>query len=89
MKSVFFRTILFLAAVMILLAAVPALAESDYSIPDPASCNSAWWDRCPPKVVTKTRVVVRENEDLIETIPAEGYCYTAIKQVNVRSRPSI
>ena len=89
MKSVFFRTILFLAAVMILLAAVPALAESDYSIPDPASCNSAWWDYCPPKVITKTRVVVRENEDLIETIPAEGYCYTAIKQVNVRSRPSI
>jgi hypothetical protein len=89
MKSAFFRTFLILAAVMILLAAVPALAEMNYSNPDPASCASAWWDICPPKVITKTRVVVREPENLIESIPAEGYCYTAIKQVNVRSLPSI
>ena len=26
---------------------------------------------------------------MIESIPAEGYCYTAIKKVNVRSMPSI
>ena len=89
MKSVFFRTVLFLAAAIIALAALPASAETDYSVPDPASCNSAWWEVCPPRVVTKTRVVVREPETLIESIPAEGYCYTAIKQVNVRSLPSI
>ena len=89
MKSLFFRTILFLAAVIIMMAVVPAMAEADYSVPDPASCVSPWWEACPPKVITKTRVVVRENEDLIESIPAEGYCYTAIKQVNVRSRPSV
>ena len=26
---------------------------------------------------------------MIESIPAEGWCYTAIKQVNVRSQPSV
>ena len=89
MKSVFFRIVVFLSVLMIAAVALPAVAEKDYTVPDPASCASAWWDYCPPKVITKTRVVVREPENLIESIPAEGYCYTAIKQVNVRSRPSI
>jgi len=89
MKTVFFRTVLVLAVLIIALAALPVQAD-DYTLPDPASCASPWWETCPmPVVVTKTRVVVREPETLIESIPAEGYCYTAIKQVNVRSLPSI
>ena len=88
MKSRFFRTILILA-VMVFLTVLPAFADEAYSVPDPASCAGAWWDVCPPRVVTRTRVVVRDPETLIESIPAEGYCYTAIKQVNVRSQPSI
>ena len=38
---------------------------------------------------TRTRVVTRTAETMIESIDAEGYCYTAIKRVNVRSQPSI
>ena len=68
---------------------LPASADTaDYTQPDPVSCNYPWWEICPP-VVTKTRVVVRQAETMIESIPAEGWCYTAIKQVNVRSQPSI
>ena len=89
MKST--RIILILAVLMIAAAILPAAALSeDYSRPDPASCAGAWWDYCPPvKVIKQTRVVYRQAETLIESIPAEGYCYTAIKRVNVRSQPSI
>ena len=48
-----------------------------------------WWELNPPvRHKTRTRVVVRQAETLIESIPAEGLCYTAIKRVNVRSQPS-
>lgn len=87
MKSVSFRIILILSVLLVAAAILPASAEC-YTQPDPASCASAWWDVC-PSVVVKTRVVVRQPETLIESIPAEGYCYTAIKRVNVRSQPSI
>ena len=89
MKST--RIILILAVVMIAAAVLPAAALSeDYTKPDPASVACAWWDTCPPvKVIKQTRVVYRQSETLIESIPAEGYCYTAIKRVNVRSQPSI
>jgi hypothetical protein len=92
MKSFSFRIVLILAVLMIAAAVLPAFAETnwDYTQPDPASVAGPWWDYCArPKVVTKTRVVVRQAETLIESIPAEGYCYTAIKKVNVRSQPSI
>ena len=89
MKST--RIILILTVLMIAAAVLPAAALSeDYTKPDPASVACAWWDTCPPvKVITQTRVVYRQSETLIESIPAEGYCYTAIKRVNVRSQPSI
>ena len=87
MKSVSFRIVLILSVLLVAAAVLPASAEY-YTQPDPASCASAWWDICPP-VVVKTRVVVyRQPETLIESIPAEGYCYTAISRVNVRSQPS-
>ena len=89
MKST--RIILILTVLMIAAAVLPAAALSeDYTKPDPASVACAWWDTCPPvKVIKQTRVVYRQSETLIESIPAEGYCYTAIKRVNVRSQPSI
>ena len=84
------RIILILTVLMIAAAVLPAAALSeDYTKPDPASVACAWWDTCPPvKVIKQTRVVYRQSETLIESIPAEGYCYTAIKKVNVRSQPS-
>ena len=89
MKSVSFRIVLILSVLIVAAAVLPVSAFAEtYTQPDPASCASAWWDVCPP-VVVKTRVVVRQPETLIESIPAEGYCYTAIKRVNVRSQPSI
>ena len=90
MKSI--RIILLLSVLVIAAAVLPAaaLSDDDYTQPDPASVAGAWWDHCPPvKVVKTTRVVYRQAETLIESIPAEGYCYTAIKRVNVRSQPSI
>ena len=89
MKST--RIILILTVLMIAAAVLPAAALSeDYTKPDPASVACAWWDTCPPvKVIKQTRVVYRQSETLIESIPAEGYCYTAIKRVNGRSQPSI
>ena len=91
MKSASSRIILILAALMIAAAVLPGAALSDdYTRPDPASVQSAWWDHCPPvKVIKQTRVIYRQSESLIDSIPAEGYCYTAIKRVNVRSQPSI
>ena len=89
MKSLLFRTCLILAVLLIAAAVLPASADSmDYTLPDPASCSYPWWEINPP-VVTKTRVVVRQAETLVESTPAEGWCYTAIKKVNVRSQPSI
>ena len=96
MKSVFFRICLILTVLLIAAAALPVAAESDdipaeagAAAPEPVKCEP-WWERCPPVVVkTRTRVVVRQPETLIESIPAEGWCYTAIKKVNVRSQPSI
>ena len=105
MKSSLLRIVLALTVLMIVAAALPVYAEgpsvftapsSPASPASPASSPSSestapWWEVCPPKapVKTRTRVVVRNPETLIETIPAEGYCYTAIKRVNVRSQPSI
>ena len=89
MKSALFRICLVLTVLTITAAVLPAAAVSDsYPFPEPASSSSAWWE-CYPPVRTRTRVVVRQAETLIESIPAEGWCYTAIKRVNVRSRPSI
>ena len=91
MKSVSSRIALIVAVLLVAAAILPAAALSDdYSHPDPASCAFAWWDTCPPvKVIKQTRVVYRQAETLIESIPAEGYCYTVMKKVNVRSMPSI
>ena len=96
MKSLSSRIALILSVLLIAAVILPASADSDdYTQPDPASVASAWWEssspaRCiPPAPVTRTRVVYRQAETLIESIPAEGYCYTAIKRVNVRSLPSI
>ena len=89
MKSFLFRLCLVLSVLVMAVVILPAFAEtSDYTQPDPVSCNYPWWEISPP-VVTKTRVVVRQAETMSESIPAEGWCYTAIKQVNVRSQPSI
>ena len=55
----------------------------------PAPFDLPWWEIHPPvRRKTRTRVVVRQAETLIESMPAEGLCYTAIKRVNVRSQPS-
>ena len=95
MKSASSRIIVILSVLVIAAFILPAavLAE-DYTQPDPASVAGAWWDapsyRCAPvKVIKQTKVVYRQSETLVESIPAEGYCYTAIKRVNVRSQPSI
>ncbi len=94
MKLISFRMIVILSALVIAAAVLPAAAVSeDYTQPDPASVAGAWWESpcyAPPvKVVKQTKVVYRQAETLVESIPAEGYCYTAIKRVNVRSQPSI
>ena len=94
MKSFSFRMIVILSALIIAAAVLPAAAVSeDYTQPDPASVAGAWWESScfvpPVKVIRQTKVVYRQSETLVESIPAEGYCYTAIKRVNVRSQPSI
>ena len=101
MRSAFLR-IVALLAVLILAAVLPlaAVSETDaceapppHPEPKPEKVEKPWWEIHPPvppaPPKTKTRTVVRQAETLIETIDAEGYCYTAIKKVNVRSRPSI
>ena len=65
---------------------ISAPAEKTDKAPSPY--DLPWWEVNPPHRRTKTRVVVRQAETLIESIPAEGWCYTAIKRVNVRSQPS-
>ena len=72
MKSLLFRTCLILAVLLIAAAVLPASADSmDYTLPYPASCSYPWWEINPP-VVTKTRVVVRQAETLVESTPAEN-----------------
>ena len=88
MKRALVSVVLLLTALMIAMAAIPAFAESAACPPDP-NPPIPWWEVCPPKVPTRTRTVVRTAETMIESIDAEGYCYTAIKRVNVRSQPSI
>ena len=88
MKRSQLTVVLILAALMIAMTALPA--HADY-LPEMPGCPAPipWWEVCPPKVYTRTRVVTRTVETMIESIDAEGYCYTAIKRVNVRSQPSI
>ena len=88
MKRSLLTFVLVLAALMIALTALPVYAEYYPEVPG-SSCSIPWWEVCPPKVYTRTRVVTRTAETMIESIDAEGYCYTAIKRVNVRSQPSI
>ena len=92
-----FLSRMFLILLVLMIAAVSAFAElGDTSFkpetpekPEkPAHHSFPWWELHPPVVKTKTRVVVRQAETLIESIHAEGWCYTAIKKVNVRSQPS-
>ena len=102
MRSVFSRLFLILAVLMIAASVLPAFADEEAAEPaaaEPAaepSVESApapapWWEVCPPappKPKTRTRVVYRQAETMIESKPAEGWCYTAITRVNVRSQPS-
>ena len=88
MKRSLLTFVLVLAALMIAMTALPVYAEYYPEVPG-SSCSIPWWEVCPPKVHTRTRVVTRTVETMIESIDAEGYCYTAIKRVNVRSQPSI
>ena len=68
-------------------SSAPAQPESPASPAHPAP--EPWWEIHPPvRPRPRTRTVVRQAETLIESIPAEGWCYTAIKRVNVRSQPS-
>ena len=88
MKRSLLSVALVLMVLMIAMTALPVYAEYG---PD-GSCSPAsipWWEICPPTTYTRTRVVTRTAETIVETIDAEGYCYTAIKRVNVRSQPSI
>jgi uncharacterized protein YgiM (DUF1202 family) len=88
MKRSLLKIVLVLTAMMIVLFALPV--QADWYSEGPGSHSSVpWWEVCPPKVYTRTRVVTRTVETMIESIDAEGYCYTAIKRVNVRSQPSI
>ncbi len=91
MKSSLFRMTLLLAALVMAVVSIPAYAD-DASFVPPTTLDASipWWEICPPRPPrTRTRVVTRTIESLVESIPAEGYCYTAIKNVNVRSQPSI
>ena len=99
MKSLLLRMMLVLLALLVLVPAVSTNAEFGLDEPFPSDSSlygsanrgpdTPWWELCPPRVRTRTRVVTRTPETMIESIDAEGYCYTAIKQVNVRSKPSI
>ena len=86
MKRSLLTVVLVLTALMIAMTVLPVYAESFPGGPGSPS-SIPWWEICPPK--TRTRVVTRTAETIVETMPAEGYCYTAIKRVNVRSQPSI
>ena len=101
MKSVFSRLFLLFIALMIAAAILPVFAESvsepagdsggslkTERAPSPFEINVPWWEINPPTRRTRTRTVVRQAETLIESIPAQGLCYTAISRVNVRSQPT-
>lgn len=92
MKRLLLRLTVVLVAVLTVLASLPAGA--DFYLPGPDAYEYTpipWWEISPPKTHTRTRTrtVTRTPETIVETISAEGYCYTAIKRVNVRSQPSI
>ena len=86
MKSAFSRIFLILAVMIMAAVMLPVSSVSEGAPPPHPS--DPWWEECPP-VVTRTRVIVRQSEYVVESIPAKGWCYTAIKRVNVRSQPSI
>ena len=88
MKRSLLTAVLVLTTLMIAMTALPVYAEFMPEAPGSPS-TIPWWEVCPPKAPTRTRVVTRTAETMIESIDAEGYCYTAIKRVNVRSQPSI
>jgi len=73
MKRSQLTVVLILAALMIAMTALPA--HADY-LPEMPGCSAPipWWEVCPPKVYTRTRVVTRTVETMIESIDAEGYC---------------
>ena len=91
MRSSFFRTALVFTALVLVLSSSAVVAESaDESLLIPAADYSIpWWEICPPTPTRHKRRTSHAVETAVETIPAEGYCYTAIKRVNVRSQPSI
>ena len=89
MKRSLLRIVTVLAALMVVSAVLPVYAEYDsYGLPS-YEYSLPWWEINPPQVRTRTRTVTRSVETVVESIDAEGYCYTAIKRVNVRSRPSV
>ena len=89
MKRSLLRIVMVLAALMVVSAVLPVYAEYDsYGLPS-YEYSLPWWEINPPQVRTRTRTVTRSAETVVESIDAEGYCYTAIKRVNVRSRPSV
>ena len=88
MKRSLLMVVLVLTVLVVAAAVLPVYAEY-YPMGPAAPANIPWWEVCPPKIPTRTRVVTRTAETMIESIDAEGYCYTAIKRVNVRSQPSI
>ena len=89
MKRALLKIVPVLIALVILTAALPVYSDSYTGETVPNNYSYPWWEICPPKVRTRTRVVTRTVETMVESIDAEGYCYTAIKRVNVRSQPSI
>ena len=89
MKRALLKIVPVLIALVILTAALRVYSDSYTGETVPNNYSYPWWEICPPKVRTRTRVVTRTVETMVESIDAEGYCYTAIKRVNVRSQPSI
>ena len=71
MKRSQLTVVLILAALMIAMTALPA--HADY-LPEMPGCPAPipWWEVCPPKVYTRTRVVTRTVETMIESIDAPG-----------------
>lgn len=89
MKTMFTRMFALLVLLTVIAAALPVLAYAEDLFSAPAS-NIPWWEICPPTPPKpRTRVVTRTAETVVEKMDATGYCYTAIKQVNVRSQPSV
>ena len=102
MKSSLFRVALILTALIVAAVSLPVCAEgldtyipptgAEYNPVNPVDWNTPWWEICPPAPPRRkcsSSSSARKAETLIESIDAEGYCYTAIKKVIVRSQPSI